>query len=330
MKLSHVFLWQTSLGLAIAAMSYDTIAARGEPQRHRGPNTAYEHHGHGRFDHHGPKKHHNKEECDSSPKQGMGMTFWNEFSQPINDDVACVAFRSLEWLAYNLIQPTEEITSEAGTRVFVPKHEQGGPLVLNLRAIMLWTKILDDLKAQLEATNVWSLQAQLHVAQCYLDYAFQTAAWLSVLKKQSCDFNPSDPASCLVYDKIEALYITYANVANLIYGKNTGVPKKVEELITGNFPSKVPEWFKTRYPVPAAGTPIRDYIASYDFPLPEAGKLFEQNQETWACTDFRGGVRPWCGTQQEGQRQGQGQNEGQGQNQGQGQGQVEGGNGQGN
>jgi hypothetical protein len=34
---------------------------------------------------------------------------------------------------------------------------------------MIWTRVLNELRVQLEATNVWSLEAQLHVAQCYLD-----------------------------------------------------------------------------------------------------------------------------------------------------------------
>lgn len=118
------FIVPASLGLANALLN-GAVVARGEVQRHHG------HHGQG------------KAECNSSPRQGLGMTFWNDFSQPINDDVACVAFRGLEWLAYNLIKPTEEITSEAGTRVFVPKYQQSGPLVVSNRIYLSYLSFAD-------------------------------------------------------------------------------------------------------------------------------------------------------------------------------------------
>ena len=44
---------------------------------------------------------------------------------------ACSAFRSLEWLAYSLIEPTEDFTAEAGTRVFTSARRQGGPVVVS-------------------------------------------------------------------------------------------------------------------------------------------------------------------------------------------------------
>lgn len=55
---------------------------------------------------------------------------WNDFSTPVSDFDACVVLRALEFLAASLVEPTNDITSEAATQVFVDPADQGGPLVV--------------------------------------------------------------------------------------------------------------------------------------------------------------------------------------------------------
>jgi hypothetical protein len=59
------------------------------------------------------------------------ITFWNDFSVPLGDEDTCLAFRSLEWIAYNLIEATSDITPEAAHRVFVRPKKQSGPIVVS-------------------------------------------------------------------------------------------------------------------------------------------------------------------------------------------------------
>lgn len=56
---------------------------------------------------------------------------WNGFSTPVDELDACVVFGALEFLAFELIEPTQGITSEAATQVFVAPELQGGPLVVS-------------------------------------------------------------------------------------------------------------------------------------------------------------------------------------------------------
>ena len=49
----------------------------------------------------------------------------------LGNDEMCIAFRSLEWWTYSLIEPTEKISTKSGIRVFVDTEKQGGPLVVN-------------------------------------------------------------------------------------------------------------------------------------------------------------------------------------------------------
>lgn len=63
----------------------------------------------------------------------QATSFWNDFSVPVNDAYACTIFSALEWLAFSLIEPAQDITAEAGTRVHVAPEAQGGPLVVCVR-----------------------------------------------------------------------------------------------------------------------------------------------------------------------------------------------------
>ncbi|CAM1504688.1 Fc.00g022790.m01.CDS01 [Cosmosporella sp. VM-42] len=221
-----------------------------------------------------------------------GLSSWNDFSAPVNGFDACIVFRALEYLAFSLIEPTGDILSESATRVFLPAGEQNGPLVLDLRGIMIWTAILDRFETQLEATNVWSINTQLEVAECYLTYSQQAGNFLRALNDRARVLGDSDPAKCLTYDKIEALYISYDTVATLIYGRNSGIPANIQQLIPNAFPDPIPATFQTPYAAPASRSLIADYLSIHDDPLPSGDNLFEQAQEAYTCSDFQEDPRP--------------------------------------
>ena len=71
-----------------------------------------------------------------------GLATWNDFSGPIDGSDACVVFKALEGLAFSLIEPTEDILAEAGTKVFVPANQQSGPLVVCTAAPTLIERVL--------------------------------------------------------------------------------------------------------------------------------------------------------------------------------------------
>jgi hypothetical protein len=113
------------------------------------------------------------------------ISIWNEFGA-VDDIQTCSVFKSLEWLAYSLIEPTRDIAShvsEDGQTKSVPFDVRKKPqplkpwnyrahqLQIVIRGTQMWTKILDSLKLQLWATQSysWSLDTQIHIAECYVN-----------------------------------------------------------------------------------------------------------------------------------------------------------------
>lgn len=55
---------------------------------------------------------------------------WNSFTTSVSGLDACVVLQALEFLAASLVEATEDITTDAGTQVFVAPSQQGGPVVV--------------------------------------------------------------------------------------------------------------------------------------------------------------------------------------------------------
>lgn len=107
MRVSSLLLWPTAIGLAVGT----TIPDKGNK---------------------GGKKVDVNIDDDGHRTDPRGIHKWNDFSVPVDEDEACVIFSTLEWLALSLIEPVQDITSEAGASVYVPSRYQGGPLVVRV------------------------------------------------------------------------------------------------------------------------------------------------------------------------------------------------------
>ncbi|KAF7559677.1 hypothetical protein G7046_g4473 [Stylonectria norvegica] len=204
----------------------------------------------------------------------MQITGWNDFTTPVTDDAACLTLRTLGWLASNLAKPLLDVAPEAG-----PQDH----LVLGLHSLTVWQLALQTFKAQLNNTNVWDRDTQLHVASCYLEYTEQASQFLRALNSKAQHFSDTAGARCVVAERIEALCDAYEGVARHIYGNSVKAVARTSGLVTARFPEVIPEFFTTAFPDPVSGGMIRDYLAKNDAAIAGTNSLFAQNKQSWHC-----------------------------------------------
>ncbi|KAF4124921.1 hypothetical protein GMORB2_3760 [Geosmithia morbida] len=196
----------------------------------------------------------------------------------------CMSFRALEWLAHIMIAPAELITADSVTDQFRVKGSGGGHAPAILRGVLAWTEILQVLIGQIHDATIVTEHDQMRIMKCYLDYSYQASAFLQALSTRADEFAADDPARCIVFDKIEILYIVYKQVGDLLYSNDPSI----RPVLTKQFPAVIPDEWHTKHGAPQPSHLFADYVRTHDWARMGGYESdFAESQTAWKCIETR-------------------------------------------